>query len=34
VALGADRFVTKPFEAATLVELVRVLLGDKKEGAP
>src|SRR6266511_5724861 len=34
VALGADRFVPKPFEAATLVELVRMLLGDKKEGAP
>ena len=34
VALGADRFVTKPFEAATLVELVRVLLGDRDAKAP
>jgi len=34
VALGADRFLTKPFEAATLVALVSALLGDKKEGAP
>ena len=35
VALGADRFLTKPFEAATLVELVSTLLGDPKaEGAP
>jgi len=36
VALGADRFVTKPFEAATLVALVKALLGDQKDeaGAP
>jgi len=34
VALGADRFITKPFEAAVLVTLVSALLGDKKEGAP
>ncbi len=35
VALGADRFLTKPFEAATLVALVSTLLGDaKEEGAP
>jgi len=29
VALGADRFVTKPFEAATLATLVDTLLGEK-----
>ena len=29
VALGADRFVTKPFEAATLAALVDTLLGEK-----
>src|SRR5882762_11165194 len=35
VALGADRFLTKPFEAATLATLVSTLLGDaKEEGAP
>ena len=34
VALGADRFLTKPFEAATLVALVSALLGAKAEGAP
>ena len=31
IALGADRFVGKPFEAATLVALVGTLLG---EGRP
>src|SRR6266550_1713462 len=34
VALGADRFVTKPFEPVTLVTLVAALLGDNKDGAP
>ncbi len=34
VALGADRFLTKPFEAATLVALVSALLGAQAEGAP
>ena len=35
VALGADHFVSKPFEAATLAALVSKLLGDpKEEGAP
>ncbi len=34
VALGADRFLTKPFEAATLVALVSAaLLGGKQEGS-
>ena len=35
VALGADRFVTKPFEAAALATLVDSLLGEGEEkGAP
>ena len=35
VALGADRFLTKPFEAAALATLVDTLLGEKEEkGAP
>ena len=34
VALGADRFVTKPFEAATLVALVKTLLGEGGATAP
>ena len=34
VALGADRFLTKPFEAATLARLVSTLLGDAKEEGP
>jgi two-component system response regulator AtoC len=29
VALGADRFLTKPFEAATLVALVAALIGEQ-----
>src|SRR6266481_6328478 len=33
VALGADRFLTKPFEAATLVALVSAVLGGKQEGS-
>lgn len=32
VALGADRFVGKPFEAATLVTLVASLLAPEGEG--
>jgi DNA-binding response OmpR family regulator len=31
VALGADRFISKPFEAATLVALVATLLGNEDE---
>ncbi len=34
VALGADRFLTKPFEPASLVTLVDALLRDNKAGAP
>jgi DNA-binding response OmpR family regulator len=34
VALGADRFVVKPFEAATLVSLVATLLGEKSGKTP
>jgi DNA-binding response OmpR family regulator len=35
VALGADRFVTKPFEAAALATLVDALLAEGEEkGAP
>ena len=34
VALGADRFVTKPFEAATLVALVATLIGEKEGRSP
>jgi len=30
LALGADRFVGKPFDAATLVTLVATLLGEKQ----
>src|SRR6266536_6085867 len=33
VALGADRFIPKPFESATLVALVETLLGEQA-GAP
>jgi two-component system response regulator AtoC len=29
VALGADRFLSKPFEAATLVALVATLIGEQ-----
>jgi len=29
VALGADRFLSKPFEAATLVALVAALIGEQ-----
>jgi len=34
VAMGADRFLTKPFEPASLVTLVDALLRDNKAGAP
>jgi DNA-binding response OmpR family regulator len=34
VALGADRFISKPFEAATLVSLVATLLGQKEAPKP
>ncbi|HEX9283764.1 MAG TPA: response regulator [Gemmatimonadales bacterium] len=34
VALGADRFLGKPFDAATLVTLVATLLERREEGSP
>src|SRR5256885_16485766 len=34
LAMGADRFVTKPFEPPALVTLVDPLLGDNKAGNP
>jgi DNA-binding response OmpR family regulator len=34
VALGANRFVSKPFEAATLVTLVATLLGEEEGHLP
>jgi DNA-binding response OmpR family regulator len=33
VALGADHFLGKPFEAATLVALISKLLGERKQGS-
>lgn len=30
VALGANRFLEKPFEAATLISLIATLLGDRR----
>ena len=32
VAVGADHFLRKPFEAATLIALIRTLLGDNQPG--
>lgn len=34
IALGADRFVSKPFEAAALVALVGTLLGERERPSP
>jgi CheY-like chemotaxis protein len=34
VALGADRFIRKPFEAASLVSLVATLVAEGKAGSP
>jgi FixJ family two-component response regulator len=34
VALGADRFLSKPFEAETLVTLVATLLEEKTKQSP
>lgn len=33
VALGADHFLRKPFEAATLVALIPTLLGERQRGS-
>jgi CheY-like chemotaxis protein len=33
VAVGADHFLRKPFEATTLIALIRTLLGDKHQGS-
>lgn len=33
VAVGADHFLTKPFEAATLITLIRTLLADRQAGS-
>jgi DNA-binding response OmpR family regulator len=34
VALGADRFIRKPFEATSLVSLVATLVAEGKAGSP
>ena len=33
VTMGADRFLRKPFEAATLITLIRTLLGERQREA-
>jgi len=33
MAVGADHFLRKPFEAATLVSLISTLLGERQRGA-
>jgi len=33
-SLGADRFITKPFEAAELLELIRTMLKQRTAPSP